>query len=842
MAAFVCRTRGDSSPQNKPRVYFTCHPEDMECSLDTILKDIFRTHDCAVYYTGDMSAAMEEENRATDLGRMNLFVIAVTKKLLTTPNRAMDSDFPFAVKEHIPVLPIMMEDGLDSLYSRPDRFGEIQYLHPFSGDDTAIRYEEKLKKFLDSVLISDETAKRVRAAFDAYIFLSYRKKDRRYANELMRMIHDHPQYRDIAVWYDEFLTPGESFFKNIGRALGDSKMFTLLVTPSLLEEPNFVMSEEYPAARQKNMDILAAEMESTDREKLRAKYEGIPDCVNPHDSAAFRERLHRSLAKMAVTDGDNSPEHLFLMGLAYLDGIDMEVNRPRGIELITRAAEMDLPEAVKKLVEIYELGIGTPVDHFRTIHWQARLVKLCANRILKRGGKNVDFDEVMEYMNSMLYLGVKYYDTSNYEEAAQNYRMILDFSRKFSSYLKINSDLLASAAYNNLGVLEEKSNHVSEAAGYYRKAIALREKAVGKYPEAAAADLTDSYQNAARAYERLGQYKNALKMLEKAESVYRKYGERGFVDIAKAAMIHKVRGTVYDGMRNSAKCLEEYSIAAGMLRKMLDSREDRVVEEYADTVYDIGIHHAENGTSEQAMQSFLEAERYYRQLYGKDPLTHTQSMINVYYELALLYKEKKSYPQAVSLMETAEKLCIQAEKQNQPIARLASKVYACKGECLFEEEYRNYQQYQKELSGAAALAGVQGMLRDAWHKKSLQAFQKAKEYMDQVEMNHETAMDCILLYNKLGRVYYRMYKNDLSQECYHKAYNLHVQYYTFDKDKRKILGILYYNFALLSYHNYHDKAAAREMMDKAIKTLQRVPEATDLYMSALDFKLKYLTF
>ena len=70
--------------------------------------------------------------------------------------------------------------------------------------------------------ISDELAQRIRAAFDAYIFLSYRKKDRRYANELMKLIHKNPECRDIAVWYDEFLPPGDSFKQSIEKILKDS--------------------------------------------------------------------------------------------------------------------------------------------------------------------------------------------------------------------------------------------------------------------------------------------------------------------------------------------------------------------------------------------------------------------------------------------------------------------------------------------------------------------------------------------------------------------------------------------------------------------------------------------
>ena len=226
MANIIYRTRGNANPKGKPKVYFTCHPVDFERYFNKICEDIFKTHDCTIYYKENMNEIVEDADKDTDLGSMNLFVVPVTFKLLTQSNVAMDDDLLYANKEHIPVLPFMMESGIDELYSKPNKFGEIQYLNPFSHDITEILYEDKLKKYLESVLISDEMAKRVRAAFDAYIFLSYRKKDRRYANELMKLIHKNPECRDIAIWYDEFLTPGESFKENIDKMLNDSKLFT----------------------------------------------------------------------------------------------------------------------------------------------------------------------------------------------------------------------------------------------------------------------------------------------------------------------------------------------------------------------------------------------------------------------------------------------------------------------------------------------------------------------------------------------------------------------------------------------------------------------------------------
>lgn len=376
MAHMKVETKNTAGIDKKPRVYFTCHPEDLG-HLDKIRDDIFRSHDCAIYYTEDMSQPIEDEDLALDIGRANLVVVPVTFRLLTSPSRTMDRDLPYARQEHIPVLPVMMEQGIDRYYSRPDKFGQLQYIDPFASDPTAISYEEKLKKYLESVLISDRMARRIRAAFDAYIFLSYRKKDRRYANELMRLIHSHPECRDIAIWYDEFLTPGESFKESIDKILQNSKLFALLVTPNLLEEtdgkPNFVMGEEYPAARRSGIGILPAEMEQTDKAALNEKFTGLPDCVDPHDEA-FRARLLEQVARLAIKEND-TPEHDFLIGLAYLDGIDVETDRRRAVELITGAAEAGLPEAMKKLRQMYTDGTSVGLDYRKAVLWARKLLE-----------------------------------------------------------------------------------------------------------------------------------------------------------------------------------------------------------------------------------------------------------------------------------------------------------------------------------------------------------------------------------------------------------------------------------------------------------------------------------
>ena len=117
MGALNYKTRGDSSPAGKARVYFTCHPADFPLCFRRITDDILGQQNCAIWYLNP-----EEEpdpvRYEADLEQMQLFVIPVTARFLKEPNRARLADFPYAAAHHKPVLPIMMEDGLLDVYNK----------------------------------------------------------------------------------------------------------------------------------------------------------------------------------------------------------------------------------------------------------------------------------------------------------------------------------------------------------------------------------------------------------------------------------------------------------------------------------------------------------------------------------------------------------------------------------------------------------------------------------------------------------------------------------------------------------------------------------------------------
>ncbi|MBQ3490433.1 MAG: tetratricopeptide repeat protein [Clostridia bacterium] len=513
MPSFQYKTRGNSSPERKSRIYFTCHPDDFTLCFEKICEDIFATQDCAVFYTEDMYAPIETAYRESDLDGMHLFVIPVTFRLLSQPNRAMDFDFLYAKQKNIPVLPIMMETGLDILYAGKDKFGEMQYLSPVSQDASAIGYDEKLKKYLEAVLIDSATAEKIRRAFDAYIFLSYRKKDRHYANKLMKQIHSYPEFRDIAIWYDEFLTPGESFRENIEKMMEKSALFTLLVTPNLLEytegKPNFVMGREYPAAKNANAVIFPVEAIQTDKKLLKKEYPKIPKCVSLDKEKDFRKALLRFVSKIANPDNDNDPRHKYYIGLAYLNGIDVETDRAFGLQMLASAADAGLLEAMQALYRIYHEGLGMPPNHREAVRMSEKIFAFHLNYY------GEEHPHTMEALNRL---------ATDYEAAGEYEKALALHKRSY----ELNRIIYGEEHPNTLTVLNNLAS-TYDRKGDYRHALDLQEKVYAARLASLGEDHPNTFaalNNLAVIYNNIGDYRKAAETAEKSYLLHiRLFGE-----------------------------------------------------------------------------------------------------------------------------------------------------------------------------------------------------------------------------------------------------------------------------------------------------------------------------
>lgn len=367
--ALKWKSKGNSS--GKLKVYFCCHPDDFDALFEKISDAILEIRDCSVWYDENRGVNIPGASVEETLSSMNLMILPVTEILLRTKNRALEVEFPFAIEHHIPVVPMLLHPELTDEFNR--ECGNLQCFDAryFDTDDEQNKQEfkERLTRTLSPMLVTDETVDQVRNSFDAYVFLSYRKKDRLFVKDLINLIHRDERCRDIAVWYDDYLVPGEDFNESIREAMKKSSVFALLVTPNLVSEDNYVRKIEYPYAKKAEKIIVPAEFVYTDRAQLCSDFTDIPECIDAYNYEAWDTAFSDVVAKLNLKENDNSPEHLFYIGLAYLIGIDVEKDGELAERLLTRAAESGYPDGMKKLAEMYRTGNGVARDGQKAVYW-----------------------------------------------------------------------------------------------------------------------------------------------------------------------------------------------------------------------------------------------------------------------------------------------------------------------------------------------------------------------------------------------------------------------------------------------------------------------------------------
>lgn len=360
------KTRGNTTIQGKQRVFISYELKD-KYLLEAICEDFLSIVDCAVLFSEEANIKFESVVEIAE--RIDLLVLCITSNYLNGTVIIPEEEIQYAQTHKIPILPLLLEGDVDIEYQR--RFPQIHYLKKNKNDLTEIPYNKKLSDFLFSVLINDELFAKIREAFDAYIFLSYRKKDRKCAQELMGLIHSNSFCREVAIWYDEYLIPGENFSDAIKKMIEDSQLFAMVVTPNILEEGNYVIQEEYPFALVAKKSILPISMAETNEKLFQEFFPGVSAPVNGRKKE-LSERLQKTMSELAIKPRDGEPMHTFFIGLAYLFGIDMEENNKIGLSMITKAAEEGLPEATKKLGQLYRYGQGVEKDICVAIDWQKK--------------------------------------------------------------------------------------------------------------------------------------------------------------------------------------------------------------------------------------------------------------------------------------------------------------------------------------------------------------------------------------------------------------------------------------------------------------------------------------
>lgn len=247
---------------------------------------------------------------------------------------------------------LLTDASLASLFN--EKCGNLQALCPHSQNDTGILYTKKLQNYLEALFPAEQEIQEIRQTFSHCIFLSYRKKDRKHAQALMQVIHENERLVDTAIWYDEFLTPGEDFNASIQNRIEKSDQFVMAMTSHMVCEKNYVQQIEYPFAQSLNKAILPVLVsgDPLDLKRLKDAFPQLPPVYEMNRAA-----LYPPLSSLMGKIEDLDAKRLYCLGLAYLNGIDVETNYEKGVRMIERAAQRDELRAIRKLIAIYEEGL-----------------------------------------------------------------------------------------------------------------------------------------------------------------------------------------------------------------------------------------------------------------------------------------------------------------------------------------------------------------------------------------------------------------------------------------------------------------------------------------------------
>ena len=427
------------------KVYFCATKKDFENWFDCLSYDIWECKKTITFWYKDFSMKnIQKENDSKmfvdDLLQMQLFVIPVTYDFLYTINEARLVEFQIAFENHIPVLPILMEPGLDSEFNRICM--NVQAIDRCRTDSMVESYKKKLKKSIKNILLEDTYLESVLNAFEGSIFFSYRKKDRELALQVMKKIQENDFCRDIAIWYDEFLIPGENFKQIIADEINKCLLVVVLVTENLLEENNFVMSVEYPLAvkmKKVILPIASSEIfqkyERGEIMELKELFENVPHPIDADNVEKMREELYECLGDKILEKRKSDAIHLFYIALAYLEGINVIVDSEKAIILLKASAQLNYYLAFEKLKDVYQYGIGVQIDLEQALFWQEKLIRLSLE--VYESAKRVEIAEfilekIEEYIEILEIIG-------NHKVLYETLKLYLNYAHEFrKKYENIN--------------------------------------------------------------------------------------------------------------------------------------------------------------------------------------------------------------------------------------------------------------------------------------------------------------------------------------------------------------------------------------------------------------------
>ena len=548
---FLYKTVGDKPPLGMQNIYVSWCEEDDE-ALEKIVDDIIssdRGSDCAVWYDFEPGVKNYDRERLSFmLERMHIAVFVVTNRMLTTPTRALNMELDFMRDHSVAVLPIFMEGtDVEEFYERVPGVGNGVFRD-------AENYKESLDGALNYLMCGKELTEEIRRnAFCGRINIITHPKDRKYLAGMQKMIHDFEFCRDFAVTCDDPFGIFQSEQLDMLRTIDQADVTLFTVTPNILQSSSNMATVLFPHMRDSKRRYIVVEAEETKPSKLASIYKHIPEPIMLGDEQRLRERLGDMIG--SKSEGRDDPQHLYLIGNAYLYGIEAEVDISRGLHLITSAAKQGHYESQAKLVQMLSTGISAPIDLDSAVMWQKRVIE----HETRMYNSDTSLDNAAKLAGTINELGALYERLNNPDKAANAYVNVASLcSRRLRN--SVHQKLLVEYAKCciSLGKIKEQRHNIRGAEDDYHSALECYKKLpVGSQ------NASTTKESIAEISAHLGDICMARGLTEEAEAAYRRAYEHleYLVDEAGQLMYRKELVACLDKMAQLYMSVDEFDCA-----------------------------------------------------------------------------------------------------------------------------------------------------------------------------------------------------------------------------------------------------------------------------------------
>ena len=320
----------------KPKVYICAHPQDLSQYKQMLSEQMRLLLRCEIYTDDELTN--DRFIHYWMLRDMRMFLVPVTRRLLTEKNAAMRK-IRFAREHQIPVIPWLMEDDLEELFVQ--RCGEMAYL----------RRDEPLDTFVKEFRMDRKSVLRIRDAFDGAVYLDTQPHDIRYARQMQGLIHQCSYCENLGFSSDQQPQKGQ--------------IYVLVITENMLKNP-MSARKRYETAKALNLPTMAVMMYELDLARIQDAFPWVTQAIDPFDEDDLENAMLDALEQAQIRyTYERTPEQTYLLGLAFLNGVDVQMDRSCGVAYIRQAAGEGYQEAREKLISLQHLGDGVGMwrDH-----------------------------------------------------------------------------------------------------------------------------------------------------------------------------------------------------------------------------------------------------------------------------------------------------------------------------------------------------------------------------------------------------------------------------------------------------------------------------------------------